>query len=645
MKRKQTINHIICSLCLLSLFGSGCSTIRQYLPGRETAPDEAEQITIPVVKGSIGSTISFVGNVQYSQSAVLNWKTDGVIGKVLVKTGDQVKKDDILAELETDSLNSSVLYAEKSMYDSAERLEDVQESSANAMNAYLVLSQKEAALKKAKLDQEALYYPRATQLELELAWDKYALANMNFNYAREDYRVMMDSYQPWEYTGGKMEIGRGRGRFGFFMPKIINGDEGVSARERKFEEYTSAYNTLVESYEDFTWKNSEPSATDYAVAEGNVRKAQMEYDKALEDYLTYQNGPKETEVMAAQNQLRSAETTYNKRYIIAQFDGTVTSVSAVEGYYVKNGATALRLDDMSRMFVPISISELDLRKLNVGQRAEITLDSLPGKTFSGKIYSIDDSSTASQMSTAFGAMVEFDSPDPEIHAGMTAEVSIPLEQKEGVLLVPNSALIYGDDGVFVTVKSGDTTKQVAVQLGAVDENVSEAVRGVKAGDKLVADNITFDELERLGLDPAEYMPEMSGMPRDGQMPQGFGRPESRPEVQPTTVPTDIPKAEPKEVLPAEPTEAPTEEPPVPEEADKEHDPFEKGETPPDFPEGMPGRPPQMPEGMEGMTPPEGGWPERPQGAPPQGGPGRPGGQEGGPWGPRPQQTTGETGKN
>lgn len=362
MKRKQTINHIICSLCLLSLFGSGCSTIRQYLPGRETAPDEAEQITIPVVKGSIGSTISFVGNVQYSQSAVLNWKTDGVIGKVLVKTGDQVKKDDILAELETDSLNSSVLYAEKSMYDSAERLEDVQESSANAMNAYLVLSQKEAALKKAKLDQEALYYPRATQLELELAWDKYALANMNFNYAREDYRVMMDSYQPWEYTGGKMEIGRGRGRFGFFMPKIINGDEGVSARERKFEEYTSAYNTLVESYEDFTWKNSEPSATDYAVAEGNVRKAQMEYDKALEDYLTYQNGPKETEVMAAQNQLRSAETTYNKRYIIAQFDGTVTSVSAVEGYYVKNGATALRLDDMSRMFVPISISELDLRK-------------------------------------------------------------------------------------------------------------------------------------------------------------------------------------------------------------------------------------------------------------------------------------------
>ena len=132
---------------------------------------------------------------------------------------------------------------------------------------------------KAKLAQEALYYPRATREEMERAWDKFALANLNFNYAKQDYDYLVSINEPWEGFEEPREIRFGRMR-------IVTGGDSRSGRERKFEDYVSTYNTLVSAYEKYVWMSGQPSATDYAVAEGNVEVAQMEYDKALEEYLS-----------------------------------------------------------------------------------------------------------------------------------------------------------------------------------------------------------------------------------------------------------------------------------------------------------------------------------------------------------------------
>ena len=500
-KRIQTA--VISGLSLmLVLIGASCSLDPASLisvQSQNNAVTQPQEILIPVTRGTISSDLSYVGNLQYNQSSEMTWKTGGVIEKVNVKVGDHVKKGDILAVLAADSLNASVILAEKTMIEQQEKLEDVLDSASNRMQAYVTLNAKESALIQAKLAQEALYYPRATREEMERAWDKFALANLNFNYAKQDYDYLVSINEPWEGFEEPREI-----RFG--RMSIVTGGDSRSGRERKFEDYVSTYNTLVSAYEKYVWISGQPSATDYAVAEGNVEVAQMEYDKALEEYLSYENLPREKDVHAAEAGLRNAETNFNQRFIISPFDGTVTSLTAVEGYYVTRGSAALRLDDKNRIFIPISIPELDISSVKNGGEVSITLDAVSGETFSGHLYTIADASAVSGNTTAFSAVVEVDHPDDRMLAGMTAEITMKTHEKTDVLLIPNAAVTYKDGKPYVTVVNETEHQPLEISLGLVSDNVSEVISGnLRQGEQLAVNSISETALTQLGLDPSLYL--------------------------------------------------------------------------------------------------------------------------------------------
>ena len=528
---------IIC----LALILSSCSTLPEALRSNQALSDQSmpsQEILIPVTRGTISTSLSFVGNLQYSQSAQLNWKTSGVIDSVNVKTGDRVRKGDILAVLAADSLSPSMILSEKTLIEQQENLEDVLDSKSAQMEAYVTLNAKESALKKAKLEQEALYYPRATRQDMELAWDSLALANLNFNYAKQDYDYLVSINEPWEGFEEDRVIS-------FFGRTFKIGGDSRSGRERKFEEYVSTYNTLVSAYEKYLWTTGEPSAIDYAVAEGNVQVAQKEYDKALEDYLSYESTPREKDVHAAEVSLNNAETAYNQRFIIAQFDGTVTSVDAVAGYYVSQGAAAIRLDDMNRIFIPVSIPELDVSSVSKGTAVNITVDAISGKTFSGHIYEMADASSSSGSTNSFSAVVEIDDPDPQMRAGMTAEISIPMPGKSNAYLIPNTAISYTDGKTYVTVKTEEEQQTVEVQLGIITDSIAEVTSGnLREGALLAVNNITADALTQLGLDASQYFPgfsDMPQMPQNQQPSRGTDRQRNQETVNsPASVPTDMP---------------------------------------------------------------------------------------------------------
>lgn len=526
---------------MLSLSAASCSLDPASLisrQGQNNAVTQAQEILIPVTRGTISSELSYVGNLQYNQSADMTWKTGGVIEKVNVHVGDHVKNGDILAVLAADSLNASVILAEKTMIEQQEKLEDVLDSASNRMQAYVTLNAKESALVKAKLEQEALYYPRATREEMERAWDSFALANLNFNYAKQDYDYLVSINEPWEGFEEPREIRFGRMR-------IVTGGDSRSGRERKFEDYVSTYNTLVSAYEKYVWTSGQPSATDYAVAEGNVEVAQMEYDKALEEYLSYENLPREKDVQAAEAGLKNAETNFNQRFIIAQFDGTVTSLTAVEGYYVTRGSAALRLDDKSRIFIPISIPELDISFVENGRAVSITLDAIPGETFSGHLYTIADASAVSGNTTAFSAMVQVDDPDDRMLAGMTAEISMTGHENKNALLIPNTAVTYTDGKPYVTVVNGTEHEQLEISLGIVSDNVTEVTSGNLQQDALlVVSSISEAALTQLGLDPSLYL-------NNGQMREQFPAMDQFPE-KPSGVQNAVPGPKPDgKALPAD----------------------------------------------------------------------------------------------
>lgn len=548
LKNKARFAGLLCAagilLCGCSQVDSVKDKVTALINGgnEETEFPMENQLTVPVTRGKIGSAITFVGNVEYSQSAALTWQTPGVIKSVNVKVGDQVKKGDILAELETGSLNSNVLAAEKSKNDYAEKLDDVQNSETDKMNAYLILSEKEKALTDAQLAQEALYFPRSTKMEKDMAWDEFALANLNFNYAKQEYDSIIASNMTWDYQTEEMQIIKGRGR-----PQIINGDYLQSGRQRKLDEYQLAYDTLVSAYEEYVWVTGEPSDIDYSIAEGNVALAQKEYDEALKEYRTFQNGPREKDVMAASVNYTNAQNMYNKRYIIADFDGEITEVSAVEGYYVTKGTSAIRMDDKSGMFVPFDISEMDIKNIHIGDPVTITFDAAPGKTYEGTVYTIAEATESSNNRTTFSASALIDQPDHSLFSGMTGEVSLTIREKENVLLVPNSALTYQNNATYVTVPGTKGNQLVEVKIGEVTSLISEIVSGnVKEGDQVVVDFISPEAAALLGVD-LEALEQIFEPPADPE-PSSFppGKPDKDkeiPEMAPQTAPLSGPSSE------------------------------------------------------------------------------------------------------
>ena len=497
-KTVRNVLHIVIPVVSL-IAAASCS----LFPGTMSSSDNTltaspiPEILIPVKRGTIASSLSFVGNLQYNQSATMTWKTDGVIEKVYVKVGDQVKKGEILAELAPDSLSSSVLIAEKDMIDQQQNLEDVKESESGRMQAYVELNAREKALQQAKLEQEALYYPRATREEMEIAWDKFALANLNFNYAKQDYDWLVSKNETWE--GFEPAIYR-NGR-------LVNGGDSRSGRERRFEDYVNTYNELVSAYENYVWTSGRPSDVEYAIAQGNVSVAQIEYDKALEEYLSYGQLPREKDVHAVEMSLNRAEVTYKTRFILAPFDGTVSSVNAVESYYVKQGDTALRVDDKSRIFVPLNVSELDISLLKEETPAVIVVDANYGKQYNGSVYSVSGSGTGSGSASLFQTMVEIDDPDDKLFAGMTAEVSLRVNEKKNVLLIPDSAVNYKDGNPYVMVDDGPERYELDISLGTVSGGIAEVTSdNLVEGDLLVVSSVDPEVFRTLGLNPSDYSP-------------------------------------------------------------------------------------------------------------------------------------------
>ena len=118
----------------------------------------------------------------------------------------------------------------------------------------------------------------------------------------------------------------------------------------------------------------------------------------------------------------------------------------------------------------------------------ITLDSLQGVEVKGKIDRISPTSTTVNGVVSYTVRVVLDKSDAPLKTGMTANASIVLEKRQGVLLAPNWAVrrdrVTGK--AFLTIKNGDKTEEVEVKTGLRNDAFSEIISGAEPGQTVVA---------------------------------------------------------------------------------------------------------------------------------------------------------------
>ncbi|HET9493405.1 MAG TPA: HlyD family efflux transporter periplasmic adaptor subunit, partial [Chloroflexia bacterium] len=226
---------------------------------------------------------------------------------------------------------------------------------------------------------------------------------------------------------------------------------------------------------------SGPSRADVAEAEAALAQKQAALQEVQQPASAADVAAAEEEVLSAQKSLDEARRDLEKTTLTAPFSGTVSSVSAEANGQAAAGDTAVSIFDPRGMHLELEVSESDVEQVQVGQEAAITIDALPDQTITGMVTSVSPVATSGQDVVTYRVSVQFDPGDLAVKVGMSANASILVERREGVIMVPNRALqtvgaakslqvLYGEDKtpVDVLVKTGATNGQMTEIVGCLD---------------------------------------------------------------------------------------------------------------------------------------------------------------------------------
>ena len=255
---------------------------------------------------------------------------------------------------------------------------------------------------------------------------------------------------------------------------------------------TINYVTLVQTHQGWTYdyktKNYRGTAPeDWIIeAENDLALKKAQYEELQRTYNNLKDGPNAQDVLAAQAKVDAAQATLNLARVIAPFAGTVTESHPLAGDQVAAGATAFRLDDLTGLFVDVEVSEVDINSVEIGQPVTLSFDAVLGKEYHGEVVEVAQTGTSVQGVVNFQVTVELIDADEDVKPGMTAAVTITIEELQDVLLIPNRAarLVDGSRVVYLLV-DGEPI-QTKVSLGASSDTMSALVDGdVKEGDLII----------------------------------------------------------------------------------------------------------------------------------------------------------------
>jgi RND family efflux transporter MFP subunit len=203
------------------------------------------------------------------------------------------------------------------------------------------------------------------------------------------------------------------------------------------------------------------------------------------DSTTAQYHVAKARVDKAKAELDIAKTELAYATLTAPINGTVASVNTIQGETVTTGLNAptfMKIIDLSRLEVWAYVDENDIGNVRTGQEAVFTVASYPGAEFRGKVTSIYPSATIQDNVVYYITTVSVDNRDEKLRPDMTADVRVYLDQRKGVLTVPNRALHREGGKKFVYCLDNGALQKRDVKTGWKSSSYTEVLEGLTERD-------------------------------------------------------------------------------------------------------------------------------------------------------------------
>ena len=241
-----------------------------------------------------------------------------------------------------------------------------------------------------------------------------------------------------------------------------------------------------------------PEQGDLASFKAQATGASLALDRAKQ-LAARQFGPQSTADAAqatydqANAGIAKTEALISQKLVRAPFDGELGVRRVEVGQYLSAGTQIVTLTDLSMLYANFTVPEKASAALKVGQTVRLSVDAYPGRTFDGKITTIEPQILADTRNIRVQATIA--NPDHILKPGMFTTTTVVLPDKPPVITVPETAVdytLYGDSVFLITEKKSDdgktslTAVRTFVRTGDRVDGRAEILEGLKSGDRVVA---------------------------------------------------------------------------------------------------------------------------------------------------------------
>lgn len=486
---KKKVIVIVVIVVILILILRGCASAGAAATAYQEVTAETRDIT---------TYLEFSGNVEAADVKNVFAETTGKVVEVLVEEGDDVKKGDVIARLDTSDLEYNIQIKEASLalskLQNDYNIKDSQTSVNNlttqideGLNATINNAQKML------LSAQEQYYQAVENYNTAKA-DLDAEKTTSIVSAKQQLKSAQDSYNktlyalenPTDMAGNAVEKDYSDEEWEMEMLSVTTAlknaqDNLKTAREQAQKQVDNYYDTMV-------------------AAEEALADAERDYETTLlsmnQNVESTKNSAEKVAALASteisEMELAHLKETLEDYTIYATMDGVITTLNLKEGEYTSNAGIAAVITSFDKMQAAINIDEYDIAQVNEGDEVEIYVNALDSY-YNGRISEIARTATAQSDVSFVKATVEFDA-DEKVCSGFSAEIKLVKLDEKGVVALPVDAIEYDVDNTSYVLMKGEDGTEVkhTVVLGVSDGNYVQILEGVQAGD-IVLTKPSLDE--------------------------------------------------------------------------------------------------------------------------------------------------------
>ena len=533
-KKRRWKKFVFAGVALVIVVGVG---IKLLAPGGGAPAAETVYTTAAVERMDVNSSITGSGTLEAADSYSVSTLVEGTILTAAFEEGDQVEEGTVLYTIDSSDAASSLEQAqislnqsERSYQNTMESLEDLTVTAPVSGQVYSIDVE---AGDEVSAGQQVATVRDSKTMSLEVTFPADDAASF---YVGQSASVTLDSTFE-TLTGSISKIaGNDTVLTGNVIVRSVTIDVSNPGGLSTEQSASAAVGTVTSTGSGtFTYKAEEAVTAQVSGTVASIQVSEGQQVSKNQALVVLTSDDLDDQVQSAQDSLRNAQISYEKQTeqledytVTAPITGTIVDKNYNAGETSEANQVLCSIYDLSYLTMTLSVDELDISDIAVGQTVTITADAVEGRTYTGTVTKVSVAGTSSGSATTYPVTIRIDDTDGLL-PGMSVDAIIELAAAQDVLAIPSAALNRGNtvlvtagspsaaNGTLVEATTEDREDYYSVEVttGVIGDSYIEIVSGLQEGDTVV-----YIPTSGTSENPFSMMGEMPGG-MGGGMPSGM----------------------------------------------------------------------------------------------------------------------------